>query len=161
MKAAMPPRRWASEMTWRARVVLPEDSGPKISTTRPRGNPPTPRAASSESAPVGMAGTSIFSRLPSRMIEPLPNCLSIWASAASIAFARSFLSSAIDVSFVLFVFAATGKPRADARILLVGVSRGGPVDDEKIGRIGERDLSPAGDAGGQRRSDKAMTLKEL
>jgi hypothetical protein len=25
MNAAMPPRRWASEMTWRARVVLPDD----------------------------------------------------------------------------------------------------------------------------------------
>src|SRR2546428_296826 len=93
MKAAMPPRRWASAMTWRARVVLPEDSGPKISTTRPRGIPPTPRAASRESEPVGIAGTSTFSRLPRRMIEPLPNCLSICARAASIARARSFRSS--------------------------------------------------------------------
>ena len=82
-------------MTCRARVVLPEDSGPKISMTRPRGTPPTPRAASRESEPVGMAGTSTFSRLPSRMIEPLPNCFSICESAASIARARSFLSSVI------------------------------------------------------------------
>ena len=74
----MPPRRCASAMTWSESVVLPEDSGPKISITRPRGTPPTPRAASREREPVGMAGTSIFSRLPSRMIEPLPNCLSIW-----------------------------------------------------------------------------------
>jgi len=59
------------------------------------GMPPTPRAASSERDPVGMAGTSTFSRLPRRMIEPLPNCLSICARAASIALARSFLSSAI------------------------------------------------------------------
>src|SRR5262245_32457492 len=98
MKAAMPPRRWASEITCRARVVLPEDSGPKISTTRPRGMPPTPRAASRESDPVGMAGTSTFSRLPRRMIDPLPNCLSICARAASIALARSFRSSAIGRS---------------------------------------------------------------
>jgi len=40
-----------------------------------------------------MAGTSTFSRLPRRMMEPLPNCLSICARAASIALARSFLSS--------------------------------------------------------------------
>src|SRR2546428_583613 len=93
MKAAMPPRRWASAMTWRARVVLPEDSGPKISTTRPRGIPPTPRAASRESEPVGIAGTSTFSRLPRRMIEPLPNCLSICAGAAAIAWARLCRSS--------------------------------------------------------------------
>ena len=39
-------------MTCRAMVVLPEDSGPKISTTRPRGKPPTPSAASNEIEPV-------------------------------------------------------------------------------------------------------------
>ena len=39
-----------------ASVVLPLDSGPKISTTRPRGTPPTPRARSSPSDPVEMAG---------------------------------------------------------------------------------------------------------
>ncbi len=38
MKAAMPPSFWASAMMWSASVVLPDDSGPKISTTRPRGH---------------------------------------------------------------------------------------------------------------------------
>ena len=35
-------------------MVLPEPSGPKTSTTRPRGMPPTPSAMSSASDPVGM-----------------------------------------------------------------------------------------------------------
>jgi hypothetical protein len=39
-------------------VVLPEDSGPKISMTRPRGMPPTPSAISSPSEPVGIDSTS-------------------------------------------------------------------------------------------------------
>ena len=44
-------------------VVLPEDSGPKISTTRPRGKPPTPSAASKEIAPVGITAMgTIFLR---------------------------------------------------------------------------------------------------
>ncbi len=34
-KAAVPPAFWHSAMTSSVRVVLPEDSGPKISTTRP------------------------------------------------------------------------------------------------------------------------------
>ena len=37
-------------MTCSARVVLPEDSGPKISTTRPRGMPPTPGPCPGERA---------------------------------------------------------------------------------------------------------------
>jgi hypothetical protein len=49
----------ASAIACNATVVLPELSGPKISTTRPRGSPPTPRAmSSSDSAPVGIAGIS-------------------------------------------------------------------------------------------------------
>ena len=39
----MPPRACAEATTVSARVVFPDDSGPKISTTRPRGKPPTPR----------------------------------------------------------------------------------------------------------------------
>src|SRR5438445_470909 len=35
-------------MTVSVSVVFPEDSGPNTSTTRPRGNPPTPRARSIE-----------------------------------------------------------------------------------------------------------------
>src|SRR5580704_11435263 len=52
--------------------------------TRPRGKPPTPRAASIEMEPVGITftGTST-SRFPRRMIEPLPYCFSICAIARS------------------------------------------------------------------------------
>src|SRR5581483_9736248 len=71
-------------------VVLPEDSGPKISTTLPRGKPPTPRAASNEIAPVEMTEMGTMASLdPKRMIEPLPNCFSICEKARSIAFVRS------------------------------------------------------------------------
>src|SRR5437016_13506031 len=84
MKAQMPPFFCASATVWSASVVLPEDSGPKISTTRPRGNPPTPSAISSPSEPEEMVSTSIDrSFLPSRMIEPLPKLRSICESAAS------------------------------------------------------------------------------
>ncbi len=60
-------------MMWRASVVFPEDSGPKISVTRPLGIPPIPNAMSSDIAPVEMAGTSlVWTSLPSRMIAPFP-----------------------------------------------------------------------------------------
>src|ERR671928_7052 len=52
MNAHTPPSFWASAMMWYISVVLPEDSGPKTSTMRPRGTPPMPRARSSDSAPV-------------------------------------------------------------------------------------------------------------
>ena len=57
MKAATPPRRWASAMTCWQTVVLPDDSGPKISVIRPRGMPPTPSARSRAIEPVGMKST--------------------------------------------------------------------------------------------------------
>src|SRR5438105_5039712 len=86
----MPPFFCASATVWSASVVLPEDSGPKISTTRPRGSPPTPSAMSSPSEPEETVSTSIErSFLPSRMIEPLPKLRSICESAASRAFALS------------------------------------------------------------------------
>src|SRR5918998_2665016 len=56
---------------------------------RPRGMPPTPMQASSESEVVEMAGMSITSLSPRRMIEPLPNFFSMFASAASTALPRS------------------------------------------------------------------------
>ena len=73
MKAQIPPRFWASASTWYTSVVLPEDSGPKTSTILPCGRPPTPRAMSSESAPVGIAltRTAAFSS-PIFMIAPSP-----------------------------------------------------------------------------------------
>src|SRR2546423_13292165 len=74
-------------------VVLPDDSGPKISITRPRGNPPTPSAASNEIEPVEITETgTIASFDPRRRIEPLPNCFSIWPRAFSKARERSLSS---------------------------------------------------------------------
>src|SRR5262245_26327007 len=51
-----------------------------------------PSAMSRPSEPVEIASTSMRRSLaPSRMIEPLPKFLSIWASAASSAFCLSML----------------------------------------------------------------------
>src|SRR5262249_32337147 len=87
MKAQMPPFFCASARQCSASVVLPEDSGPKISPTGPRGGPPIPSEMSRPSEPVETVSTSIdLSFLPSRMIEPLPKLRSIWESAASRAF---------------------------------------------------------------------------
>src|SRR5215472_2958461 len=84
MKAQVPPPRWPSAITCRARVVLPELSGPYISMIRPRGKPPMPSAMSRPSEPVGITSVSAAaSREPSFIIEPLPNARSIWPSAAS------------------------------------------------------------------------------
>src|SRR3954469_7708049 len=76
-------------------VVLPDDSGPKISMIRPRGTPPTPSAASTPIEPVEIAlmGTNSFA--PRRMIEPLPNWRSICDRAVSAAFSLSFGTVAI------------------------------------------------------------------
>src|SRR5512143_765597 len=92
MYAQMPPLRCASATTCMASVDLPDDSGPKISTTRPRGKPPTPSAKSSDSAPVWMASMAIVPFSPMRMMDPLPNCLSLAANATSSAFSRSLLT---------------------------------------------------------------------
>src|SRR5438128_5823519 len=89
MNAAVPPAFCASAITCSAMVVLPDDSGPKISTTRPRGNPPTPSALSSEIEPLEITDTGRTVFDPSRRIVPLPNCFSIWTSAWSIVLRRS------------------------------------------------------------------------
>ena len=89
MKAATPPRACASAMTCWQTVVLPDDSGPKISVIRPRGMPPTPSARSSAIDPVGMKSTCWRETAPSFMIEPVPNCFSIERIAASTALPRS------------------------------------------------------------------------
>src|SRR5262249_27161833 len=97
MNAACPPLFCASAITCSASVVLPPDSGPKTSTTRPRGNPPTPRAASIESAPVGITLTGpTTSLLPKRVIEPLPYCFSICAMADSSTLVFSSAMSHLD-----------------------------------------------------------------
>src|SRR5687768_1916072 len=67
---------------------------------RPRGTPPIPMAASSDSDVVEIAGTSETSRSPRRMIDPLPKRFSILSSAASMARLRSaILSSDMGISF--------------------------------------------------------------
>src|SRR5216684_5895173 len=83
-----------------------------ISTTRPRGNPPTPSAMSRPNDPVETtwmpcrAWESIF------MMEPLPNCFSIWARAACSALAlpssMTFPSLTIGLSLILNVAADAG-----------------------------------------------------
>src|SRR5579864_4441066 len=95
MNAAWPPIFCASAITCRDMVVLPPDSGPKISITRPRGNPPTPKAESRLIEPVGITLTGTrTSRLPNRTMEPLPYDFSICA----IAFARFTVFSSAKAS---------------------------------------------------------------
>src|SRR5437660_107411 len=66
--------------------------------TRPRGNPPTPRAASRDSDPDEIASSAaLLSMPPSRMMEPLPNCFSICDTARSRARLFSVLSSGMSV----------------------------------------------------------------
>ena len=58
INAAVPPSFCAWAITWRAIVVFPDDSGPYISTTRPLGKPPIPRAVSRVNDPVDMDSMS-------------------------------------------------------------------------------------------------------
>src|SRR3954463_14913412 len=57
---------------------------------RPFGRPPTPSARSIASEPVESVSTFIFALLPSRMIEPSPNCLLIEESASSTFLSRTW-----------------------------------------------------------------------
>ena len=79
MNAAVPPALCAFAIMCSTSVVLPDDSGPKTSTIRPRGTPPIPSARSSESEPVANdpRPSCMGCGSPSRMMEPLPNCRSI------------------------------------------------------------------------------------
>src|SRR5437899_7396536 len=73
-----------------ASVVLPLDSSPKISLTRPRGIPPIPMAASRLIAPVEMPLTrTCGASAPIRMMEPLPQVFSICVMARLSALRRS------------------------------------------------------------------------
>src|SRR3954451_1093063 len=85
-------------MMWLTSVVFPEDSGPKISTIRPRGTPPIPRARSRARAPVGIASTGRALSAPSRISAPWPKSRSIWVTAASRA-ASFALASFAEASF--------------------------------------------------------------
>ena len=68
----MPPAFCTSAMACRARVVFPDDSGPKTSITRPRGSPLTPSARSRPTEPLDTTVTGSGSASPSRMMLPLP-----------------------------------------------------------------------------------------
>ena len=105
MNAAMPPAFCALATACSATVVFPDDSGPYISTMRPRGRPPRPSATSSAIEPVGITSTGTRVSSPRRMTEPLPNCRSIWSSAVS----RDFSLSPARSTPVL-LFAAMGTP---------------------------------------------------
>ena len=61
----------------------------------------TPRARSSANAPVGMASMAMVVFSPIRMIEPLPNCLSIWPSAISSALSRSTVDPSLLVRLLV------------------------------------------------------------
>ena len=90
MKAATPPWACTCAIACSVRVVFPLLSGPKISTTRPRGRPPTPSARSSPMEPVGITATGCASSAaPSLITEPRPNCFSIATMAAATAFSFS------------------------------------------------------------------------
>src|SRR3979411_739375 len=68
---------------------------------RPRGKPPIPSAASTAIEPVEITETGTMASFdPSRRIDPLPNCFSIWPSASSKARARS-LSSMMEKLLLL------------------------------------------------------------
>ena len=99
MNAHTPPSFWASAMMWYISVVLPEDSGPKTSTMRPRGTPPIPSARSSDSAPVGTTPTrTLAPSSPMRMTVPLPNWRSIWVSAPWRAASRALAAFSSSVT---------------------------------------------------------------
>ena len=59
------------------------------------GRPPMPSATSRAIEPVGITSTGTRASSPSRMTVPLPNCRSIWASAASSAFSLSLARSGL------------------------------------------------------------------
>src|SRR5580704_2137879 len=106
MKAQMPPLFCPSAPVCSASVVLREDAGAYISTTRPRGRPPTPSAMSSPSEPEEIVSMSIErSFLPSRITEPLPNWRSIWESAAD----RALVLSMEDPSTIRRAVADIGR----------------------------------------------------
>src|ERR1700742_4433749 len=129
MRPPTPPRAWASAMMWLTSVVFPEDSGPKISTIRPRGTPPMPSARSTASEPVRIEATLIVPLSPRRINEPTPKSRSIWVTAASRAASFAFASFA-EASFKFTFFSAI----SDLTSLLPA---SGQLD------LGQRDVSGA------------------
>ena len=82
INAAMPPSFWASATMCNASVVLPLDSGPKTSMTRPRGIPTPPNARSRDILPVRIPSMTRCLLEPSGIMAPSPNCFSMCSSAA-------------------------------------------------------------------------------
>src|SRR5882757_5992071 len=171
MKAQTPPSAWASAMMWLIKVVFPEDSGPKISTIRPRGTPPIPSARSSASEPVGIEATLIVPLSPRRIREPAPKSRSIWVTAASRA--ASFALASFAVRPFRFTFSSairssphcrpasgqldlgqrdvTGAPRLEFRT----VER----QSDAIERLFERLREVPGPPRDRRRTVRAATLR--
>ena len=115
MNAATPPVRWAFATACRASVVLPLDSGPKISMIRPLGSPLPPRARSSERAPVPTPSTSMWLPSPSFMIAPAPKVFSIWLIVLFSAFCSAVIADGLLVSvFACFLATARSSIRVGA-----------------------------------------------
>ena len=106
-------------------VVLPEASGPKISTIRPRGRPPTPSARSSDSAPVGIASTLTWkASSPIFMIEPSPNSRWICVIALFSAASRALAAFSCSLSHVVLPEVLVGQQTDRS-----GIGRFGGVHD--------------------------------
>src|SRR6266545_464284 len=79
-----------------------------------------PRATSREMEPVGITSIGTRASSPMRMTEPLPNWRSIWASAVSRAFSRSFAAMRCPALVPVLIVAlsseadATGNHRQSA-----------------------------------------------
>src|SRR6184192_1613692 len=139
MYAAAPPWRWAFATRCSASVVLPLDSGPKISVTRPRGMPPIPIAASRLIAPVGMISTRTRGEsAPIRMIAPLPQVFSICVIARLRAFLRSSESCGTSLSAAMSVLDMGWEPRW-MRPEYTPKPRLSPPGAERVGQV----LQPA------------------
>src|SRR2546422_3752096 len=135
MYAAAPPWRWAFATTCNASVVLPLDSGPKISVTRPRGMPPIPIAASRLIAPVGMTSTRTRGEsAPIRMMAPLPQVFSIWVMARLRAFLRSSESCGTSLSAAMSVLDMGWEPRW-VRPEYTPKPRLSPPGAERVGQV--------------------------
>src|SRR5437867_2096767 len=135
MYAAAPPWRWAFATTCSASVVLPLDSGPKISVTRPRGMPPIPIAASRLIAPVGMISTRTRGEsAPIRMMAPLPQVFSICVMARLRAFLRSSESCGTSLSAAMSVLDMGWEPRL-MRPEYTPKPRLSPPGAERVGQV--------------------------
>src|SRR4051812_14594370 len=132
MNAATPPAFCALAIMWSVRVVLPEDSGPKISSTRPRGTPDPPSAMSSDSDPVAMPSTVALASPSNFMTAPLPNCFSICCTARLSAESRAGLVGTTWAAL------AGSNPAGGPDRTAVGPAGG--ADLPGVGAVGEADF---------------------